>query len=317
MDIVHGYGLTAAVVDAAEGITRGWSTVPDLDMVRVNEPAASDVPGLLAAGFTHKPTRLTWLGATGADDEDFIRRLSLKQRSNVRVAARRAREEGLSVEVRRPVDEALLDSFLELYERRVALMVNGLPLARRQAPEIAGNPDYFAVVGYRDGRLAGCTVCQHCPDLDMLRLRYSAVEADQRRASLARVMYLEAVRQARAAGYRWTTLGNDPNIYGHLVKPGLLAFKASLGFRPVPSHAVLPGDGNDEADVIVNLGAFTDPTILLGYPVGGGTQVIDGVGWPALEVVVLSAGPAPDLRRYAVPGLAGPRLVPPGGARRP
>ena len=73
---------------------------------------------------------------------------------------------------------------------------------------------------------------------------------------------------------------------------------------------MLPGDGNDEADVIVNLGAFADPTILLGYPVNGASQVIDGVAWPALEVVVLSADPAPDLHRYAVPGLAGPRLLP-------
>jgi hypothetical protein len=276
-------------------------------MVRVNEPAPSAVPGLVAAGFVHKPTRLTWIAATCADEAEFMGRLSTKQRYNAGVAARRAAAEGLTVHMRQPIDEGLFETFLELYERRVALMVNGLPLARRRGPEIVDNSDDFAILGYAGGRLVGCTICQHCPEQDMLRLRFSAAEPEQRHSGLSRVMYLEAVRQSRRAGHRWTALGNDTNIYGHLVKPGLLGFKASLGFRPVPSQAVVPGDGHDEADAIVNLAAFTDPTVLLGYPSGGGTTVIDGVEWPALEAVVLSNVERPDLHRYDIPGLAGVR----------
>jgi hypothetical protein len=48
------------------------------------------------------------------------------------------------------------------------------------------------------------------------------------------------------------------------------------------------------------------------------TPVVDGVEWPALEVVVLSFDPAADLRRYAVAGLAAPRpLRPPAQAHPP
>jgi Acetyltransferase (GNAT) domain len=307
VEIVHGYGLTGVVVDADEGIAREWAALPDIDMVRVDEPPPSRVPALVAAGFVHKPTRLTWIAATGADEAEFLARLPRKQRENVAVARRRADAEGLTIRVREPVDEALFEAFLELYERRVAQMVHGLALARRLGPGIVGSPDCFAILACLGSRLVGATICQHCPDQDLLRLRFSAVEPDQRRASLSRVMYLEALAQSRRAGRRWTSLGNDTNIYGHIVKPGLLGFKASLGFRPVPSQAVVPGDGNDEADYIVDLRAFTDPTVLLGYPPGGGTTVVDGVAWPALEAVVLSVAPHPDLHRYDIPGLAGVR----------
>jgi hypothetical protein len=156
-------------------------------------------------------------------------------------------------------------------------LVHGIALARRLGPDIVDKPDYVAILAFLGSRLAGATICQHCPKQDMLRLRFSAVEPDQRRASLSRVVYLEAVALSRRAGHRWTSLGNDTNIYGHIVKPGLLGFKASLGFRPVPSQAVLPGDGNDEADYIVDLRTFTDPTVLLGYPRRAGPP--SSTGW--------------------------------------
>jgi hypothetical protein len=321
VQVNQGYGLTAVVADAAEAVAGAWTAVPDLDLVRVNQPTADEVPALVAAGFVHKPSWLTWIAEVGADEAEFIARLSLKQRNNVRVAARRAAAEGLSIQLRRPVDEALFETFLELYERRVALMVHGLPLARRHAPSIVGNPDYFAVLGYAGARLVGCTIGQHCPEQDLLRLRFSAVEAEQRQASLARVMYLAAVGQAREAGHRWATLGNDPNIYGHLVKPGLIGFKARMGFRPVPSQALVPGDGNDEADLIVSLRAFTDPTVLLGYPSGtapSGAAPLDGVaGWPALEAVVVGTDPDADLRVFDIPGLVGVRRLRPPPDRTP
>lgn len=84
-------------------------------------------------------------------------------------------------------------------------------------------------------------------------LRFSAVEPRWRAASLARVLYLAAFRTARELGCPLVTLGNDPNLYGHVAKPGLMLFKARLGFRPVPAGTVVPTMAGDVADRIVLL----------------------------------------------------------------
>lgn len=63
----------------------------------------------------------------------------------------------------------------------------------------------------------------------------------------------------------WAGLGNDPNLYGHAVKPGLFAFKVRLGFEAVPSTTVDPDDGQDEADLIVGLSRLGDPSFVLSY----------------------------------------------------
>src|SRR5437764_2287081 len=106
---------------------------------------------------------------------------------------------------------------------------------------------------------------QQSRERDEGRARSSAVVGDQRQASLTRVIYLEVVRVARERGFAMVSLGSDPNLYGHLVKPGLFSFKSRLGFVPVPSHLVDPASGSDQADRIVGFSAVTDPTFVLSY----------------------------------------------------
>ncbi|WP_242910557.1 GNAT family N-acetyltransferase [Actinomadura terrae] len=267
-------GLRIAVVDADEAVRTDWDAcrptgdVPSgegIDLVRVLDPPPGRWPDLAASGLLPRPDRVTWLAATGADDAGFLAGMSAKERQGITLARRRAAKAGLTLS-HEPLTPEALDTFLDLYEESVGEMPNGLAVARNHRDTIVAGIERFFIVGaYRDGVMQGAAIGECCADIGVARLRFSAVTAEHRRISLSRVLYLEAVRVVREAGYAKVTLGNDPNLYGHLVMPGLFAFKARLGFRPVPSTTVNAGDGQDVADRVLSMRALADPSFALTY----------------------------------------------------
>jgi GNAT acetyltransferase-like protein len=263
------FGLPIAVVEVDEALDGTWRPHRfDVDVVRVQDPPVERWPDLVAAGFFPKPQVLTWRAATAGSEEEFVARLSGKDRQNLRTARRRTAESGLSVKVE-PVDEALLDVFLPLYEAGIGRMTHGLAIASQNRDTILAEADDYFAVCIRDGdTLVGASLNLQSRDRDEVRARFSTTVPDQRQASLAKVLYLEVVEVARQRDFGWVSLGSDPNLYGHLAKPGLFGFKNRLGFSAIPSHIVDPGSGSDQADRIVGLGALTDPSFVLSYAPG-------------------------------------------------
>lgn len=287
-------GVTVAYVAAEEALSTSWTDcAPAVSVVRVSEPDIAAHSELRKAGFVYKPRTVTWIAATRESDEAFLGQLSANQRKNIRAARKRATAQGVRIEVRQPLTADLMLAFIELYERNIAQMRHGIAIASRQR-EVLHDPAYFAVLAMAGPELAGCCLGLECPEQSVVRLRFSAVQPQFREDSLGRVLYLKAVDVARQRGYRWITLGNDPNLYGYLGEPGLVNFKARLGFRPVPSHVLTPDERHDEADLILCVGELTDPAIVLGY-VDGFPR--DGL-WPVLRGEVFTAQRDLDLRRY-------------------
>ncbi|MEV0730756.1 hypothetical protein [Polymorphospora sp. NPDC050346] len=263
-------GLRMATVGVREALDTDWSAhQSDVDLIRVDRPDPGAWADLAAAGFVVKPDRVTWLADTGADERDFLSRISRKEREGVSKARRAVAADELTWR-QAPLDEAGWHAFLGLYTDAVSRLRNGLPVAGAHWAAISAKLDRFFLIGaYRGDDLRGAAIGEFCPEVAVTRVRFSAVAGEQRNASLSRVIYLEAVRAAREAGYPRVTLGNDPNLYGHLVMPGLFAFKARLGFVPVPSTLVDPADGWDVADLLLSMKPLTDPAFMLGYPATG------------------------------------------------
>ncbi|WP_043726668.1 GNAT family N-acetyltransferase [Kutzneria sp. 744] len=294
-------GLPVAVVDVAEALNGDWRAHRhSVDVVRVQDPPPLLWDSLAAAGFRPKPQVVTWRAATASDEEQFLSGLARKDKQNIRIARRRARADGLTITVR-PVDAGLMDAFLPLYEAQVARMVHGWSVATEHRDRVlAEADDYFAVCAWDGDILVGASINQQSRERDEVRARFSAVVADQRQASLTRVLYLEVVREARERGFAMVSLGSDPNLYGHLVKPGLFSFKSRLGFVPVPSHLVDPDSGSDQADRVVGFDAITDPSFVLSYA--------QGVRGPSLALDLYTTKPGIDLRPYTVDHLADVRV---------
>jgi hypothetical protein len=307
MILVDHFGLpiVEATVDEALALTPDLPAPAGTTLVRVVEPPAASWPDLAAAGFLRKPAWVTWLAAAGTDTE-YVGRLSRKSRQDLRRAWGRAEDAELRIEVQEPVEEENLDTFLDLYEERVEEMTYGVAFARQCREEILHGGQDYAVLAFEGPRLVGGCLCQRSPEADAVRLRFSAVEPRWREASLARVLYMRAHRTAHEQGFRWVTLGNDPNLYGHMTKPGLFYFKARLGFDPVPAGLLGPRHSGDVADRLLSLDRLTDPTVMLGYP----ERVEHAKAGPSdLVAYVFGSDPHVDRDRYTTGRVRTVRLI--------
>lgn len=307
MELRTEQGVVFAIVDASEAVDASWKRHRErVDVVRVVAPPRGDWPQLRQAGFVAKPDWVTWVAPTAASEDEFLERLSKNDKQNIRTAAHRAQAEGLRIHLEQPLRPSSLNAFLGLYEAMVQQMEHGVAVASEQRQEMLDEGEhYFALYVFDGDTMVGGCLCLECPGEESVRIRFSAVDPDRRRSGFTRVVYLDAIRIARDKGYPLVILGGEPNLFGHIVKPGLFSFKARLGFAPVSSQ-VLPGHGQDEADNIRLLGTLSDPTLLLGY---------EDVPAPpreelALRVHAFSQDPGLDLRPYRSRFLAGTRLHP-------
>ena len=267
MEIRDLYGLTVALIGPDELADEPWTRAPEhIDVVRMPQPPAVSWAALAARGFVRKPATVTWAAELGADEAEFMERLDGRGRRDIRRARQRAEAAGLRQVTEEPVSEHTLDAFLKLYEERVGDMRFGVPFALQYRDVVLHGPEkFFGVFAFEGDELVGGTLVLECPADDTAVLRFSAVSAKWRKVSLARTLYPAAMDIARTKGYTHATLGNEPNLLGHLTRPGLLVFKTDLGFRAVPSQDFADPQGTDEADLVLSLAALNDPTLILGY----------------------------------------------------
>jgi hypothetical protein len=260
-------GLSIAFVDVGEALATNWTALAGkVDVARVPMPPRRRRAELADAGFLAKPARLTWVAATRDSEESFLSELSFRDRKNIRVAQLRAATSRVRFETVKPVEPRLLAAFLRLYEAQVAEMRHGVSIAAEEAGAICDESAlHYAVAAYVDGELVGACLAQECAQENMVRLRFAATDSARHREGLSRAMYFSAIQAARQMRYSQVSLGTDPNLYGHLVKSGLFAFKWRLGFAALPSQSVLAGQGFDEADLIVGSAQLVEPVLFLSY----------------------------------------------------
>ncbi|MET7835801.1 GNAT family N-acetyltransferase [Micromonospora sediminicola] len=305
MRISDHHGLAVAEMEPDELARRPWRCDDrHIDVVRLPDPPADLLPELTGLGFVHKPELLSWRAELGPGEEEFLAGLATKPRQDIRRARHRA-DAALTLTVHDTLPASLLDRFLDLYRSRVEQMTYGITIACRYRDAMLHGPDkYYGVFAMDGEEIAGGCLVRECPDEDMARIRFSAVTEEWRRASLARTLYFAAMRVARDKGFKWVTLGDEPNLYGHLTKAGLFPFKVAMGFHPVPSQDNHDPEGRDLADLILTDAHLSGPGLMLGYAPGRQHE-------RQLTGYVISAEPV-DVKPMAAPFLDGVTVVPPG-----
>ncbi|MEU5364025.1 GNAT family N-acetyltransferase [Streptomyces sp. NPDC005925] len=296
-------GLPVALVDVDQALNGQWRAYEhEVDLIRVQDPPVTAWPQLREAGFLPKPQVVAWRAEALTKEEDYLKRLSQKDRYDVRAAYRKAAELGFQVGVE-PLTAPVLTEFLELYERQVSTMRHGWAVAVEQRDSILAEAGTYCAVTVRsEGSLVGACLNQDLPARDEIRARFSAVTPEQRSDSLSRVLYWETLREARARQRRWASLGRDINLYGHVVKPGLFSFKSRLGFTAIPGQLLDPGSGSHQADRVIRFGELSDPTLLLSYAPVAGEEA--AVGAP-LRVNLFTPSEELDTRPFRSAALTG------------
>lgn len=298
MDVETTHGLTTALVTVDEALT--FSPHGGLDVVRVVDPPAAAWPALARAGFAVHPSWVTWIAPVGSSEDDYLARLTGKERRSVRAGQRFVASEGIALKVASPLDEASFDAFLALYDVQIGSMRHGVPYARMERSEIlAAGSDYFAVLAYLSDALVGACVCRLRRDISTVVIRFASTAPSSRQQRLVRAMYMQVFQTAREMGFNDISLGSDPALYGHMAKPGLFAFKSALRFTPVPARFLGTMDDPDEATKVLRLDALTDPSLLLSYQLDGVEEIAQHT---PLRADLVTNGEA-DLGQYDAPFL--------------
>lgn len=253
-EVVQAFGPHAAPPPGLDGV----------DLVRVESPDVATWAALRACRFLPKPDRLTWITDSAADDDAFLSRMGRKARASVRNARRWVAASGGTMRAVALTDRSLAE-FFALYDDQLRRMQHGFPVAHAHRDDMLARRDQMTVVQvYIDGRLAGSCIAELRSATDPGRIRFSAVTEAGREHGLAGALYAETATVLRERGVARVTLGNDPNMYGHLVQPGLFDFKRHLGFVPVPSRTVDTSDGTEIADRVLSLRRLRDPSFMIG-----------------------------------------------------
>lgn len=278
MKIIDENGLRVALVSAQEASS---GTIPEaIDIVRLANWQSIEPSDLKDMGFIVKPDWITWLSPMPASREAFLQSLARKSRHNV-VKALRDMEGALEVDViYGPKSHDIFD-FEKLYTQALQKMENPVDALKNNRDKIIASPEnYFMVKASLGEQIHGACLLHWCPNNETVRLRYAAVSAEWRNKSLSRALYEKAMEVGRRLGARWMTLGNDPNLYGHIVQFGLLRFKSSLGFAPVPAYDFYNDWAACIAERYLRLQNTSDPAGVIEY--------VDGRPSGQLGLVILS-----------------------------
>ncbi len=215
-------------------------------------------------GFLARPEELTWIAENPAGLESFVQQQSKRQRQRTRHTLRMTA--GLQVRVWPPGQARHFDQWLPLYQQQIASMSYGVDMATRDREEIldpAGGHTMLTV--HRGDELLGGCVCYDQPELEIFRVRFCALWPQLRDQDLPRVLYAHAAQVGHELGRAKFTLGSDPNLYGHMTKPGLCAYKTRLGFRPVATHDLEPDEGTVRVERLTGLEGLQRPVLVYCY----------------------------------------------------
>lgn len=308
MRIIDRYGLLVGELTLDEALTMRMNRAPsDVDLLRVSSPPPSAQAELSKAGFEVKPSWINWVAPVLGSEETFLLTLTANERRKIRQGTRLVTDAGLRWRHDHPLEERTFDAFLQLYDRQVAHMPNGVNLARQEETALREAPDrYTGIYLYQGENMVGGCLCLRRPDVSTFQLRYVATAAVENRGGITRALYMSMLRTCRELGLTRMSLGNDTSLYGHVAMPGLYEFKKRMGFTPVPSDMVEPGASVDEADLFLSLRSLSDPALLLAYDEAYGS-------WNghaplerprSLRLAVLSAHESVDIAPYRAPFLS-------------
>ncbi|WP_406199165.1 hypothetical protein OG331_22790 [Streptomyces sp. NBC_01017] len=261
-------GLVTATLAADDHLA--WKALrfrKDLHVVNVAPPPTSGGEWL-TDGFRFRPTNVVWLADPKGSEEEYVEGLGHNPRYAVRKALRDFRASTMTLEHVEKITHALAEEWLPLYRASLTGMAFATPLVSSPEEVVGIGPDVeMLVIRDAQGNMCAGMVTLN----DHRRGVYTAGLYGERgglRSShnLSRVLYLALMNVTRAHGMPLASVGWEPNLYGHIAKAGLAAYKRSLGFRPIPRAALRPDGSEDVLTRVVHDDGLAPPLVFFAYP---------------------------------------------------
>jgi hypothetical protein len=256
--IIKDNGVNSIIFRPGEYSTNYEGMLRELgvDLLRIPSPARSDSAILHEAqGYFEKPQKLTWRLPIRSFD-DHLENLDSKGRN--RLKSKLAKSAAVSMKLT-PLTTENFKIFYELYKQGVLAKERGRQTLSFDWADKKDSLSQYQLLLYRTGsgkQIIGGAIIKSDPGLLLVTIAYAAYLPDSRPHDLGVRTFVEVMKHAMDKGYSELSHGQDSNLYGHYLSPGLFEFKAGLGFTP---HAA----GKNEIIKILNPEAFSGEIVFL------------------------------------------------------
>ncbi|WP_406199167.1 hypothetical protein OG331_22795 [Streptomyces sp. NBC_01017] len=263
----HHEGLVTATLAANDHLT--WKALrfrKDLHVVNVAPPPASGGEWL-TDGFRFRPTNVVWLAYPKGSEEEYVEGLGRSERRTVRTALRDFRASTMTLEHVEKITHALAEEWLPLYRASLAGMAFATPLVSSPEEVVGIGPDVemLAIRDAQGNMRAGIVTLNDHRRGVYTRAMYGE-RGGPRSHNFSRLLDLAMMNVVRAYEMPMVSLGWEPNLYGHIGKAGLAAYKWLLGFRPVPRAALRADGSEDVLTRVVHDDGLAPPLVFFAYP---------------------------------------------------
>ncbi|MFI9503644.1 hypothetical protein [Nocardia sp. NPDC052566] len=232
------------------------STKPDVRLIRHENGIGCENAEF---GYT-RPLWVAWTAPLTNGSETLLARQSKSTRRRSKAIIRQATEleERIEPEVRRET----LKEWKKIYDRHIASMPTGLNVVDKYAS--LDNLTNLSFAGYFDsGEMHAGVLFDTGSDPSTARVRLSAATPNARDAGLLRGLYHRVADYGASLGCDSMSMGFDPNLFGHVVQPGLCVFKLRIGFDPAPAQRYADNPGYIDVTECVVGPSGIDASLLL------------------------------------------------------
>jgi hypothetical protein len=201
--------------------------LPQADVVNV----ISKIKG----GFW-RPLKVAW--RKKLTDEPIISQIRSKRaRKQIKSDEKRLADLRVEIKAYSQIDKGIFAQWLALYRKIISQKEKGELIVKEdwlERKEKAGK-QVGAVLAYRSGKLIGGNLFFGVRE--RLCVGYGVAEKiPELVGGLGLLLDYYFLRSAQEKGYKEISFGQDTNLYGFDLSPGLLFYKAKLGFSPVPAN---------------------------------------------------------------------------------
>jgi hypothetical protein len=187
--------------------------------------------------FYYRPLKISYVMKTWPAVDDYLVSLKRNRRKRILKSLRECEQQRLSIVKEAPLKKGSFRQFLKLYKKKIQQKPHGLLLL---------TPDWLAsrketaagIFAKIDTALAGGILLNRKEN--HISICYSASDADYYKYGINDYLNVNAISFAKELGFDKIMRGQDTNLYGHHLSPGLFLFKKSLGFavEPRPGYAL-------------------------------------------------------------------------------
>jgi len=217
-------------------IPRGGELPTQFDAARIQilRACAADEAAALDAGYFRRPLWISWIADVSEGEYSLLSTQGVATRRRTAASLRRALARYKLVECLKPSERELRE-WKQIYDNQIRQMPFGLNIIDKHFGFYSLSNLSMLAFQDADSRFVAGLLFEIGAG-ETLRVRFAAATPAGKKNDLTRCLYLIAADRAREFGCPILMLGTDPNLYGHVVQPGLCIFKARMGFHAVPAQ---------------------------------------------------------------------------------